>query len=123
MPRPRGAVRVAHATSERTSETTRKARRAEAPSALPAMPADQLHETALAERLFVEALLVPADAHQRLRFFGTDRHDQATADRELLGERSRQPGRRGGDEDPVVGRVLGPTDRAVTDFDQRVVAA
>src|SRR5882724_6945785 len=124
MPRPREVVRVAHAPSESTSETTRKARKAApAPSALPAMPADQLHETALAERLLVKALLVPADAHQRLRVFGADRHDESSADGELFGERPRQAGGRGGDEDRVVRCMLGPTDRSVADLDQDVVAA
>ena len=54
------------------------------------------------------------DAHELLHArVGADRDDQAAADLELLLQRLRNLRAAGGDDDRVVGRVLGPAARAV----------
>src|SRR5438034_11001717 len=110
--------------SEKTrTRTARGAGTSPPPSPRPAMAADQLHEATLPERFFVEAVLVPANAYQHLGVLGTQGHHQTPAELQLIEQRPRYLRRAGGHQDRVVGRMLRPSDRSITDLDEHVIVA
>src|SRR5438093_11514578 len=125
-PRPRATVWVAQPAIARAIPRTRTKRRVPTsppPSPRPAMAADQLHETTLPECFFVETVLVPANAYQHLGVLRTQRHHQTPAELQLIEQRPRYLRRCRGHQDRVVGRMLGPSDRSITDLDEHVVVA
>ena len=104
--------------------TARRARGAPVPRLLrlPALCADQRHEADVAEVLAREAAVgLARHAHELLELAPlADRHHEPPAGRELVEQRRGHARPAGRHHDRVVGRVLGPAERAVAVADRHV---
>jgi hypothetical protein len=116
---PNGSALAARASiSLRSAPPSRSARAGglgAAPHPRPALLAEERHEADIGDVLGLEVVLIDArDADELLGArVGADRDHHAAADLELLLQRSRNLGAASRHDDSVVGRVLGPAQRAV----------